>query len=871
MAKSKKKGNAKSQPVLSSAAAAAPSEMPWWKAWCSEGLAWGLAFLILLRPWRDGLTFRTDNFYYLWIIALLFALYLARVLIRGQRIRFGRYLMLAAAFPLVALVLSPATVQVDGTYRALLLWAGHIALFMMVADGLRTTLAFRIVLGAFLLTSFIEAFWGLLHYQYVLPALRRILNENPKLLMEYFNTSELTPLLRHRLESNRAFGRFLFPNALAAFLLVGIPYATCSAVTAYQDLKGALRRVAETGPGNETVRLHHAALIGLLAWIVSFVTCMLLYPFFLNHWTGETDWLGRPVLCVIFLGFLPLAMAAVPYGIARKLGARIAGLSVRAGFFPVLAVCQWLSLYLTFSRGGALAIIVAMGAGVLFLFLGWKGHLNRFRVALPVAVVAAMLVTQMASTSWAEPAAPPPIAEPGGAPTPLDVEGRDLTSTDIVNPASFYLRLTYWNVALKMAADYWLTGIGLGNFSTMYPVYQYLGAGDVQAAHNDYLQFLCETGVFGLAAFVVFWAYLLINGARRILGVPDRREQVLLTAMLVGLLAFLIHANVDFPFINPSLAFFEYLVAGLFLARIGLGMPLESNRHAHRVVAAILLVVTAFSVGASMRVFFSDYVMGGRDLLNVGNPRVLGERARAAKFMLQANPASPTPKASDPWIPISIAYSFIPNLDLLQTFGAVRVPVDAAGRSLRAPTPDEAVPPDSLYFITDPAEARAQALKYAEIWTADLRDLDGLYPHNSELALYVVGMDLEMFKAASDPETQMRYVLDALAWAEKAIARNPMQSVAWQYYGLALTHRANIEPTTKALDYYDQMLDAYEKATYRYPTSVQHWKDWGEALFQVGQLIKDRDPQRSAEMLAQSKEYLEKAQHIAKVRSDLGM
>ena len=850
-----------------SPANAAATALPWWRAWAGEGLAWGLAIVILLRPWRDGLTFRTDNFYYLWMIALLFALYLARVLLRGRQIRFGPHLLLALAFPLVALVLSPATIQMDSTYRSILLWAGHIALFMMVADGLRTPLAFRIVLGAFLIASFIESFWSLLHYQYVLPALRRLINENQHLLLHYFGAEELTPMLRHRLESNRAFGRFLFPNALAAFLLVGIPYAACSVVTAFQDVRRAWRRTSEDGAGPEATRLHYAALVGLLAWLVSFVTSTLLYPFFLNHWANDLDWLGHPVLCVIFLGILPLVLAAVPYAIARMHGARVAGLAIRAGFFPILLLCQTLSLYLTFSRGGVLALFLAMGAGAAFLLLAWSGRLKRFRFATSAGLVVLLLgVAWMAPQSRAQ--APAPGAGPGAvtpSPAPaadgLDVQGRDLTGADIVNPASFFLRLTYWKVAYDIAKDYWLTGIGLGNFATAYPVYQYLGAGDVQAAHNDYLQLLCETGIFGLAAFVAFWVHLLVNGARRVLATPDRREQSLLTAMLAGVLAFLIHAIIDFPFINPSLAFFEYLLAGLFLARLGLKMPEVSNHHMHRFVGGVLLVITAFAVGASMRVFFSDYVLGGRELLNVGNPRTLGERAQASTFLLAAHSAGAVPKPSDPSIPLGAVYTFIPSLSLLQTFGVIRVPVDPTGESFRAPTSGEAVPPDSLYFITDPKEARAQGFKYSDLWLDELKQLDGLYPYNSELALYIVGMDMEMLKASADLETQMKYSLDSLAWAEKALARNPMQSVAWQYYGLALTHRANIERSDKAIEYYDRMLNAFEKATELYPIGALHWYQYSDALRQVAKLVTP-NPQRSKDLLAESATARERAKAI---------
>ncbi len=41
---------------------------------------------------------------------------------------------------------------------------------------------------------------------------------DPRQLLIQFSTPELTPELAHRLNINRAFGSFLFANALAAFL-----------------------------------------------------------------------------------------------------------------------------------------------------------------------------------------------------------------------------------------------------------------------------------------------------------------------------------------------------------------------------------------------------------------------------------------------------------------------------------------------------------------------------------------------------------------------------------------------------------------------------------------------------------------------------
>jgi tetratricopeptide (TPR) repeat protein len=350
---------------------------------------------------------------------------------------------------------------------------------------------------------------------------------------------------------------------------------------------------------------------------------------------------------------------------------------------------------------------------------------------------------------------------------------------------------------------------------------------------------------------------------------------MLLTAMLAGVLAFLLHALVDFPFVNPSLAFFEYLLAGLFLARLGLQIPQRLNHSLHRAIAGVLMVATAFAIGASARVYVSDYILGGRDLLNVGNARALSERREALTFLLESWTATPTPSVGDRTIRVGALYSLIPNLKTIQSFAVIRIPMEPGSRSLRPPAQAEAIAPDSLVFITDPTLARSEGAKAAMLWLDEMERLDALYPKNSELALYMVGMYTELLKGSiktsADYQTQLGYSLPALSWAEKAIERNPMQSVCWQFYGLALTYRANIEPSAKALDYYDQMLAAYKKATELYPIGHIHWYQYSDALRQIGELYKLKDPQRSEALLKQSQEARERAQAIEKYRTETGI
>ncbi len=65
-------------------------------------------------------------------------------------------------------------------------------------------------------------------------------------------------------------------------------------------------------------------------------------------------------------------------------------------------------------------------------------------------------------------------------------------------------RLEIWRAAVRIAADFPLLGVGLGAFGQAYVRYRAPTAPDESApfAHNVFLNFLAETGVLGLAAFL---------------------------------------------------------------------------------------------------------------------------------------------------------------------------------------------------------------------------------------------------------------------------------------------------------------------------------------------------------------------------------
>lgn len=127
-------------------------------------------------------------------------------------------------------------------------------------------------------------------------------------------------------------------------------------------------------------------------------------------------------------------------------------------------------------------------------------------------------------------------------------------------------------------------GTGLGSFPWVSSAVQppEIGSYWFDLAHNDYLQLLMETGVVGAALialvfglyirrWVALWRWGAAASVRRVVWPREQRAAV---ACGIGLLAFALHAWVDYPFHIPANAMMAATLLGL-MCRPGTG---ESNQ-----------------------------------------------------------------------------------------------------------------------------------------------------------------------------------------------------------------------------------------------------------------------------------------------------
>ena len=143
---------------------------------------------------------------------------------------------------------------------------------------------------------------------------------------------------------------------------------------------------------------------------------------------------------------------------------------------------------------------------------------------------------------------------------PLIQRFAEVTSTDQITHEG---RLLLWRETLDLVADYPLLGVGLGTYGTAFQKYK-VSAPMVfdDNAHNDYLQVLSETGVFGFGLLAVFAAVVLWQLVAN-LNHPNVGARYLAIACLGSLTAISLHSFVDYNLYMPANAMTLAWICGI--------------------------------------------------------------------------------------------------------------------------------------------------------------------------------------------------------------------------------------------------------------------------------------------------------------------
>jgi putative inorganic carbon (HCO3(-)) transporter len=140
------------------------------------------------------------------------------------------------------------------------------------------------------------------------------------------------------------------------------------------------------------------------------------------------------------------------------------------------------------------------------------------------------------------------------------------TSIGNLNDTSSFYRISVWLGSLRLARDYWLSGIGLGlePFKLVYPKYS-LNAAYAHHSHNIYMQLLIETGIAGLLMFFAIIAVYYKTMMAGFYKTKDRFISTFMIAIASGMAGYLAQGMVENIWYNNRvlLTFWVMLAFGM--------------------------------------------------------------------------------------------------------------------------------------------------------------------------------------------------------------------------------------------------------------------------------------------------------------------
>jgi O-antigen ligase len=124
------------------------------------------------------------------------------------------------------------------------------------------------------------------------------------------------------------------------------------------------------------------------------------------------------------------------------------------------------------------------------------------------------------------------------------------------------LRVAMYEDTWRIFRDHPWTGTGLGTLIVVYPRYEsFYNGTTVDHAHNDFLEFLADTGLIGGVCGAFFVGLLFRRGFANFQIAAGSSTQALVVGPLIACAGLLLHSLVEFNFHIPSNAVIFLLLA----------------------------------------------------------------------------------------------------------------------------------------------------------------------------------------------------------------------------------------------------------------------------------------------------------------------
>ena len=138
-------------------------------------------------------------------------------------------------------------------------------------------------------------------------------------------------------------------------------------------------------------------------------------------------------------------------------------------------------------------------------------------------------------------------------------------------------RLEAWETAFKMARMHPLTGVGIGNFGSLYFGYTDFWAGREMATHSMWFQLLAETGFIGFGLFVAMIVASFVANLRTLNRLAVMNAPATLRATCIGLHGALAGTCAAGTFLSQAYTWPVYVTVGLIAALTSATSPRDST------------------------------------------------------------------------------------------------------------------------------------------------------------------------------------------------------------------------------------------------------------------------------------------------------
>lgn len=144
-----------------------------------------------------------------------------------------------------------------------------------------------------------------------------------------------------------------------------------------------------------------------------------------------------------------------------------------------------------------------------------------------------------------------------------------MTSVFTKMDTSSEMRLAFWESTIAMILDHPLLGIGWGSYFMVYPNYDYYMQGEyikIVHAHNMYLNFMAEIGLFGFVSYMVYYFGVIYKAFQMQAGKLTKSNALsksLLLGIGLGLSALALNGLTDYVMFNTELSMLVWLFSGI--------------------------------------------------------------------------------------------------------------------------------------------------------------------------------------------------------------------------------------------------------------------------------------------------------------------